>query len=135
MASLYLATTRTAHRGGHQLAYIDPDGMFGGERMAMLSDSARYAWPWFWCAHNSMGRVELNYRTFCGTVFRQFREKPTEAQFWDWVREFHQFWLLFVYESEGKIFGQWDVSARYLPRYKSKADLKQPAPDQDQLLK
>lgn len=104
------------------MAYIDPDGMFGGDRMAQLSDSAKFAWPWFWCASNTMGRVELNYQAFVRGPFRQFRCPPTEAQFWEWVAEFHEAHLLFAYQAAGSAWGQWDVSERYLPDYKTKAD-------------
>lgn len=110
------------------MAYIDPDGMFGGDRMAMLSDSAKMSWPWFWCASNSVGRIELNYRAFCDGPFRQFHKPPTERQFWDWVTEFHDAYLMFVYQVNGKAWGQWDVSERYLPKYKHKSDERTPAP-------
>lgn len=110
------------------MAYIDPDGMFGGDRMAMLSDSARFAWPWFWCASNTCGRVELDYRGFLATVFRQFKKPPTEKQFWDWVSEFHECFLLYVYRVEFKVWGQWYVSEKYLPKYKAKADERTPPP-------
>jgi len=111
------------------MAYIDPEGMFGGDRMAMLSDGARYAWPWFWCSSNTVGRVKLNYRDFLGRAFRQFKKVPTEDQFWDWSSQFHECFLMFVYQADGTAWGQWDVSARYLPTYKIKADEKTPAPE------
>jgi hypothetical protein len=110
------------------MAYIDPSGMFGGERMALLSDSAKMAWPWFWCASNTVGRIELNYRAFCDGPFRQFRRPPTEKQFWEWVTEFHEANLMFAYENNGKAWGQWDVTEKYLPKYKTEKDKKTPAP-------
>lgn len=97
--------------------------------MAMLSDGARYAWPWFWCASNTVGRVKLAYRDFLNTVFRQFKKVPTEDQFWDWVAQYHECFLMFVYQSEGAVWGHWHVSERYLPQYKLKADSTTPAPD------
>ena len=111
------------------MAYIDPDGMFGGDRMAMLTDGARYAWPWFWCASNSLGRMKLNYRDFVGTVFRQFKKLPTEAQFWDWVSQYHECFLMFVYQSNGEAWGQWYVTEKYLPTYKLERDKKTPSPN------
>ena len=71
------------------MAYIDPDGMFGGDRMAMLTDRARFFWPWIWVASNTVGRIELNYRKISDTVFRQFNHRPTEEQFWALIKEFH----------------------------------------------
>jgi hypothetical protein len=113
------------------MSYIDPDGMFGGDRMAMLSDSAKMAWPWFWCAGNTLGRVELNYREFTKTVFRQFKKPPAEQQFWDWVSEFHESYLMFVYQVSGKVWGQWFVSEKYLPTYKTVNDKRTPAAPAD----
>lgn len=110
------------------MAYIDSSGMFGGDRMAMLSDSARLAWPWFWCASNSVGRIELNYRSFVANAFRQFKKPPTEQTFWDWVSEYHECFLMFAYKYESKVWGQWDVSEKYLPTYKTKSDEKTPPP-------
>jgi hypothetical protein len=111
------------------VAYIDPEGMFGGERMALLSDSAKFSFPWFWCASNTVGRVELSYSFFLRGPFRQFRKPPTETQFWKWVSELHEAYLLFVYQVNGQAWGQWDVSERYLPDYKLKSDLRSPVPD------
>lgn len=116
------------------MAYIDPDGMFGGDRMAMLSDSAKMAWSWFWCAGNTVGRVELNYREFTKTVFRQFKKPPTEQQFWDWVAEFHESYLMFVYQVNGQVWGQWYVTDKYLPTYKTVNDKKTPAPVSSDIL-
>lgn len=110
------------------MAYIDAAGMFSGDRMAMLSDSGRLAWPWFWCASNTVGRIELNYRAFVANAFRQFKKPPAEQTFWDWVSEYHECFLMFVYKHESKVWGQWDVSEKYLPTYKTKSDEKTPAP-------
>ena len=110
------------------MAYIDPEGMFGGDRMAMLSDSCKMAWSWFWCATNTVGRVELNYRDFINTVFRQFKKPPTEKQFWDWAAELHESYQMFVYEVSGQVWGQWYVTEKYLPTYKTVNDKKTPAP-------
>lgn len=110
------------------MAYIDPEGMFGGDRMAKLSDSAKMAWPWFWCAGNTAGRMELSYKNFRTGPFRQFQKPPTEKQFWEWVSEFHNAFLLYVYEANGQAWGHWNVLARYLPKYTTHADRRTPAP-------
>lgn len=110
------------------MALIDPHGMFGGDRMSLLSDSAKMAWPWFWCASNTVGRLELDYNKICAVAFRQFQNRPTEDQFWSWVSEFKDAFLLFVYESDGQLWGQWDTSEKWLPSYKLSGDLRSPAP-------
>jgi hypothetical protein len=96
--------------------------------MASLSDGARYAWPWFWCASNTVGRVKLNYRDFVTTVFRQFKKVPTKDQFWDWASQYHECFLMFVYSNGGEVWGQWAAGERYLPKYKLKADEATPRP-------
>lgn len=111
------------------MAYIDPEGMYGGDRIAMLSDKTRWVWPWLWCLGNSVGRFELNYRTVVERAFRQFKSRPTEEQFWAWIKELHSCWLLFVYESNGQLWGQWNVEAKYLPQYAKRADQQTPAPN------
>lgn len=111
------------------MSYIDPDGLFQGDRMALLSDEARLYWPYFWCASNTVGRVELNYWKVVSRAFQRFKVPITEAKFWTLVREYRTAFLLFVYKSEGSVWGQWDVSERYLPRYKSAQDKRTPAPD------
>ena len=115
------------------MSLIDPEGMFGGERMAMLSDRARWVWPWLWCGSNTYGRIELNYRGVVTTVFRQFKKLPTEDQFWSWVKEFRDCFLLFVYRYEGQLWGQWDCPDRCLPPHKRSSDQLTPEPNTREL--
>ncbi len=110
------------------MALIDPDGMFGGDRMALLSDNARLHWPWFWCASNTVARLELDYPKVIARAYRQFSVKPTEDEFWGLVGEFQGAFLLYVYEREGQIWGQWDTSEKYLQRHKLTVDIRSPAP-------
>lgn len=111
------------------MAVIDPDGLFNGERFERVSDAARYAWPYLWAASNRCGRIELNYRLIIGKAFSRFRRAPTEEEFWGWIREFQQAYLLFVYEVDGAYWGQWDTSEKFLATYKLAADLASPKPD------
>jgi hypothetical protein len=110
-------------------AFIDPDGLFNGDRMRLLSDLAKLHWPYFWCASNSCGRIELNYMRVCARAWSQFREPPTEEQFWQLIREYHESFLLFVYEYNGQVWGSWDTSEKFLPRHKLAADMRSPAPN------
>jgi len=111
------------------MAYIDPDGLFNGDRFSLVSDGARLVWPYFWCASNTLGRIELNYFKVVARAFSRFKDPPSEEQFWFWVREFQEAYLLFVYEVDGTLWGQWDTSEKYLPRHKLAADLRTPAPN------
>jgi hypothetical protein len=45
-----------------------------------------------------------------------------------WVAEYAAAFLLFVFEFDGKTWGQWDCPDRLLPRYKSSADKRSPEP-------
>jgi hypothetical protein len=110
------------------MAVIDPEGMFNGDRMAMLSDEARLYWPHFWCASNTVGRIELNYRQFIRRAFHNFKQPLSEQRFWVFVREYRDCYLLFVYKYEGVVWGQWDTPKQLLRQYAYKGDLRTPAP-------
>lgn len=111
------------------MALIDADGYFGGDRFDMVSDSARLAWPSFFLASNTVARIELNYYKVVAKAFYKFKKKPTEAQFWAWVQEYRDAYLLFVYTTEdGQPWGQWDTSEKFLVRHKLAVDLRSPAP-------
>ena len=111
------------------MAYIDPDGMFYGDRMELISDEARLVWPFFWVASNTVGRLELNYKKIIARAFHQFRIPPSDEKFWAWMREYRDAYLLFIYKDKSQAWGQWDVSERYLPKHKLAADKRTPAPD------
>jgi hypothetical protein len=104
--------------------------MFGGDRMAMLSDRARWAWPWFWCGSNGFGRIELNYRKILLTIFNQFKKTPSEEQFWSLIKEFRESFLLFVFEYQGQLWGQWDTQPKFLPSHKRASDRSSPCPNE-----
>jgi hypothetical protein len=114
---------------------IDPEGLFNGDRFRLVSDEARLYWPYLWCASNSYGRLELNYQKVRAEVFGHFHNPPTEVQFLGWVREYHQAFLLFVYEVNGQLWGQWECPQFSLPRYKSAKDRRSPSPDGGNLRK
>lgn len=110
------------------MSVIDAAGLFGGDRFDLVSDEARLYWPHFWCASNTAGRIELNYRKLCASAFGRWKKRPTEEKFWSIIAEYRDGYLLFVYEVEGGIWGAWDTSEKFLPRHKHAADLRSPAP-------
>ena len=116
------------------MALIDADGLFGGDRFELMSDEARLYWPYFWCATNTVGRIELNYRKVLSRAFSRFRKPPSEDKFWGLVGEFQSAYLLFVYEHEGQMWGAWDTTEKLLPRHKLAADQRSPAPMADVFL-
>jgi len=114
------------------MVIIDPEGMFCGDRMAKLSDQAKLHWPWLFLASNGYGRLEINYRLLRSRVFGAFVKPPTEEQFMSLIREYHDAYLLFLYVENNQMWGQWDTSEKFLPRYKTASDDKSPAPPQDE---
>ncbi len=111
-----------------KMAYVDSDGLFGGDRFTLMSDEARLYWPYFWCASNSVGRIELNYFKVVAKAFYRFKKLPTEVKFWALMGEYREAYLLFCYEFNGVIWGQWDASEKFLPTYKLATDSRTPAP-------
>lgn len=111
------------------MALIDPEGLFNGDKFEDVSDEARLHWPFFWCASNTLARLELNYHKVIGRAYRRFKTPPTEEQFWAYVKEYFDAYLLFVYEADGSIWGEWNTSKKYLPRHTLTADKRTPAPD------
>lgn len=107
---------------------INPYLMYNSPRMAMLSDPARLHWPWLFLASNGYGRLELNHRSIVGRVYVNFAAPPSEPFFMNLLREYHSAWLLYTYAYDGLLWGQWEVSERYLPRYKTALDEASPAP-------
>lgn len=108
---------------------IDPDGLFDGDRFDLVSDEAHLYWPFFWCASNTLGRIELSYRALLRRAFGRFKAPPDERTFWRLVTEYRDSYLLFTYESNGSIWGQWFTSEKWLPSYKLAADLRSPVPE------
>ena len=107
---------------------IDPAGYFNGDRFDRMSDEARLYWPSFWCASNSLGRLELSYLKIRSEAFGRFVKPPSEEKIWELIGEYQRAYLLFIYEHEGQIWGQWDTSAKYLPNYQLAADKRTPEP-------
>jgi hypothetical protein len=107
---------------------IDADGLFYGDRMAKLSLMARLYWPYFFCASNAYGRLELNYHRLSNRAFARFPQIPSESEINSYLKEYKEAFLLFVYESNGQRWGAWDVSEKFLPRHKDAASKRSPDP-------
>lgn len=114
---------------------IDCEGMFGGDRMAKLSDRAKLFWPWLYLASNGYARFEINYRRILQRVFSGFADPPTEEQFVAYLKEYCDAYLLFTYRAGGQLWGQWDTSAKCLPRHKTTSDERSPIPPADEYVR
>jgi hypothetical protein len=110
------------------MAIIDPEGLFGGDRLAALSDKARLFWPWLYSATNGYARFELNPRAIIRRCFSAFSEPMTEEQLLIILTEYAENFLLFVYECDGQQWIQFDTPSKLLPRHKTKKDEASPNP-------
>lgn len=107
---------------------IDPEGYFRGDRFDMVSDEARLLWPSFWCASNTLGRIELSYKKIQQEAFGRFRNPPSEDKVWEMIAEYQRAYLLFIYEHGDQMWGQWYTSVKYLPTYQLAVDKRSPGP-------
>ena len=110
------------------MALIDPEGLFGGDRLRACSDRARLLWPYLYLASNGFGRLELNYHRIIARCFSDFRRIPSEAELKKVLDEYQLNCLLFVYEAAGQVWGAWDTPTKNLPDYKTAADRRSPEP-------
>jgi hypothetical protein len=110
------------------VAIIDPDGLFGGERLRRCSDEAQLHWPRFYVASNGYARLEINYEKIVARVYASFTNPPSEDEILKWIKEYRDNYLLFLYEVDGRVWGQWDVRQNLLPRHKTAADNRSPFP-------
>ena len=111
------------------MAIIDPEGLFSGERLAACSDLAQLYWPRFFLAANSCGRIELSYKSLVSRVFGNFQSPPKSEELWKIFREYDDNYLAILYQSEsGTWWCQFITSEKYLPKYKKTRDYLSPAP-------
>ncbi len=107
---------------------VDPEGLFGGDRLRHCSNLAQLHFPRLFLASNGFARIELNYAKIIGRAYPTFNPVPSEAELQGCVQEYKQNFLLFTYEAGGQIWGQWDTRSEFLPRYKTSLDRRSPNP-------
>lgn len=110
------------------MAIIHADGLSHGDRLKRCSDMAQLYWPFFYVASNTCARLEINYPKLIATIFANLKEPPSEEDFFSYLGEYQDVYLLFVYQVEGRIWGQWDTPEDNLLKYKLKADRNTPEP-------
>lgn len=110
---------------------IDPDGLFNGDRLRKCSNLARLYWPYLMLASNGFGRIELSYHKVVGRCFADFRPLPTEVEIMGCIQEYRDNYLLFVYQCDGQVWGQWDCDQKHLNKYKTSLDKRSPNPPED----
>jgi hypothetical protein len=114
---------------------IYPHGILNGERLAECSDEARLHFPRLVAISNGFARMELNARAIIDTGYASFQRKPSREELTGWLQEYAKNHLLFIYtDPQGHPWGQWcGVPERMLPRFKTAADKRSPAPPAEEL--
>ena len=107
---------------------IDPDGLFGGDRLRRCSNGAQLHFPRLLLATDGFARLELNYARIAGKAYATFTPVPGEAELYGYLHEYAANFLLFPYEAGGTAWGQFDCRPELMPRYKTSADRRSPAP-------
>lgn len=110
------------------MAVIDPDGLFGGDRLRRCSNAAQLHWSRLFLASDGFARLEINYARIVGRTYPTFHPAPSETELQSWIQEYAKNYLLFLYAVDGQVWGQWDTRKELLPRYKKAADRRSPIP-------
>jgi hypothetical protein len=117
----------------NNVAIIDPDGLFSGERLAACSDEAQLYWPRLFLAANSCARLELSYTSIISGIFKNFRKPPKVGELWAIFEEYEKNFLAILYEANGAWWCQFITSEKYLPKYRRTRDVLTPAPSETKL--
>jgi hypothetical protein len=110
------------------MSIIDADGFFSGDRLRRCSNAAQLHWPRLFLASDGFGRLELNYHKIVARAYATFDPVPSEHELRGFLTEYAKNYLLFIYGSDGQVWGQWDTPAEFLPRYKTSIDKRSPIP-------
>jgi hypothetical protein len=112
------------------VAIITAGGLFHGERLRECSLEAQLFWHRYFVASNTCCRLELNYQRACDTAYVGFRseDRPSEEKFWAHIQEYKSHYLLFIYEADGSLWGQWDTAKEMQLRHQLAADKRTPEP-------
>ena len=114
---------------------IDPQGLFFGKRLARCSDLGQFYYPRLLLASNGYARIELDFERIRYEAFPSIRSKPGDEVLRKTFEEYAENFLLYLYEADGQVWGQWDVNENWLPRYKTAIDRRSPAPDPENFKK
>jgi hypothetical protein len=113
---------------------IDQAGLLQGDRIRACSDDAQLHFPRLLVASNRLGRLEMNYPKLLDKAYAGIRNKPTREQITQWLREYHDNFLLFVYRGQdGSTWGQWHIPKHCLPLHPTNECKRSPTPPQDEL--
>ena len=115
---------------------IYPHGLLDGERLAACTDEAKLHFPRLAAIANGYGRFKLSEKEILDKAYEAFRVKPTRDELISWISEYCEQYLLLVFTADdGSQWGQWcGVPDNALPRYRTSADMRSPAPSPECIL-
>jgi hypothetical protein len=107
---------------------LDPEGLFNGDRLRRCSDTAQFHWPRLFLASDGFARLEINYARIIGRAYSTFHQVPSQSDLESYFQEYAKNFLLFIYQANGQLWGQWDARPDLMPRYKTAQDRRSPIP-------
>jgi len=111
---------------------VEGDGLWDGERLRNVGDVSALAHLFFpfWCSlGNNFARLELDWRLFAEHAKNRFGKlAPSIQDIKEQFRLYEENYLILTYESNGKLWGQWDVKIKNLRRHKTVKDNDSPRP-------
>jgi hypothetical protein len=116
----------------NNMAIIDPMGLFTGDRLRLCSNLAQLHWPRLFLASDGFARLEINYAKIVGQAYATFDPVPSQDDLEFYINEYAEHFLLFLYEVNGQVWGQWDTRPALLPTYKTARDRRSPVPPEPQ---
>jgi hypothetical protein len=113
---------------------LDSHGLFDGDRINSCSVMAQLYYPRMMCASNGYGRIQVSYRKIVAEAFPRWNEKsiPPEPELMSYFKEYAEQRLIFLYQSNGQIWGQWDAKGKTFGKYQTTEDKRSPAPPADE---
>lgn len=109
---------------------LDANGLFDGDRINSCSVMAQLYYPRLMCASNGYGRIQVSYRKLVSDAFPRWQQKdiPPEPELMSYFKEYAEQRLIFLYQSNGQIWGQWDAKGKTFGKYQTTEDKRSPAP-------
>lgn len=91
---------------------------------------AQLYYPRLMCASNKLGRLQVNYRKIVALAFPRWPGAaiPLEPELMGYIKEYAENRLIFLYQSDGQIWGQWDAKPKTFGKYPTTEDKRSPAP-------
>jgi hypothetical protein len=115
---------------------IREKGLLDGKRLRKCSSRARLFWPWLYALSNGYVRLELDFELLSERLVSFKEDAPTAEELEKWFRDdYAKNNLIFIYETNGQLWGQWDTAAKDTKDYKTAGDKESPPPPEEDYLR